>query len=383
MNKFSHIGSFCELHNISQLSEILNDKTEIKSVDSGYDTVSVSYAYFDKNTFSDLLSEECRGSVFCKKTGKLLARPLHKFFNIGERENLSDLKFDDILAVWEKLDGAMINSVIIDNTLFLKTKNSFSSEAAEKANNFISRNKNYQDFCLEIGKYYTVIFEYLDPYKVEVVNQKVEKLVFLHLRHNKTGSYVPFNDHELQRLISKYQIECCLPVLFKDSNGKFNMEELNDYIENKKETEGLVIQFNDGKMVKYKTKWYQGNSINSGERLRYRDVVRLVCEGKIDDKKSELSIKGFDLTEIEKIEEDIVLKIKKQECKIKKECEILMSLSEENKQARIKNILNKDPLLGCIMTTLKGKPVDLLKRFMKSELKNYSLLMLDLKNKKT
>lgn len=382
MLRFAHIGNFSEIKNIHQLSGIINEKPEIKSVDSGYDTVSISYAYFNKATFSDAISEECRGTVFCRKTGALIARPLHKFFNVGERESLSELDLNDVLAVWEKLDGAMINSVIMNDKVLLKTKNSFFSESARKANLFIGKNKNYHDFCLAIGQDYTVIFEYLDPYKVEVVNQKVEKLVFLHLRHNESGDYVPFNDPVLENLISEYQIERCMPVSFINSNGKFDKSSLMRYIENERETEGVVIQFNDGKMVKCKTKWYQNNSINSGERLRYRDVVRLVCEGKIDDKKSELSLNGFDLTELEKIEDEIIGKIKKQENKIKTETEIMSKLSSDEQKERIRTVLKSEPLLGCIMSELKGKPVDLLLRFMNSELKNYSLLMIELKKKK-
>jgi len=32
---------------------------------------------------------ECRGIAFCEKTGKLLALPIHKFFNKGENEATS------------------------------------------------------------------------------------------------------------------------------------------------------------------------------------------------------------------------------------------------------------------------------------------------------
>jgi RNA ligase len=54
-----------------------------------------------------LIRRECRGLIFDKDTGKVLARRFHKFFNIGESDETStdtiDFKIPHMLT--EKVDG--------------------------------------------------------------------------------------------------------------------------------------------------------------------------------------------------------------------------------------------------------------------------------------
>lgn len=50
---------------------------------------------------------EGRGLIFCSKTGELLSRPFHKFFNLGEREDVMDIDLSKPHAIMEKLDGCL------------------------------------------------------------------------------------------------------------------------------------------------------------------------------------------------------------------------------------------------------------------------------------
>lgn len=57
--------------------------------------------------FLNLHIRECRGLIFNKETGKVVARRLHKFFNIGESEETQANKIDFSLphVLVEKVDG--------------------------------------------------------------------------------------------------------------------------------------------------------------------------------------------------------------------------------------------------------------------------------------
>jgi len=60
------------------------------------------------------IRRECRGLIFDAKTGELLSRRFHKFFNINEKEesmleNMTDLSGGHIIL--EKLDGSMIGTI--------------------------------------------------------------------------------------------------------------------------------------------------------------------------------------------------------------------------------------------------------------------------------
>jgi RNA ligase len=72
--------------------------------------------------------------------------------------------------------------------------------------------------------------------------------------------------------------------------------------------EGWVIQFNNGDMVKLKTKWYLERH-RAMTFLRERDIALMTLHESIDDLKSLLVGEGADITEILKIEADVVHRI--------------------------------------------------------------------------
>src|SRR6478609_139429 len=74
----------------------------------GYKVIDYNVAFFD--SFDDPMRLECRGIKFDAK-GKILARPMHKFFNVGERPDTQPelLDFSKPHIITEKLDGSMIH----------------------------------------------------------------------------------------------------------------------------------------------------------------------------------------------------------------------------------------------------------------------------------
>ena len=93
------------------------------------DHIVVCYSYNSPEVFppvvtwADAVRRECRGLAF-DLDGKLISRPYHKFFNLGERtETLPeavDLARPHVIL--EKLDGSMIRPIPIGSGFRLGTK---------------------------------------------------------------------------------------------------------------------------------------------------------------------------------------------------------------------------------------------------------------------
>src|SRR5690606_28317835 len=101
-----------------------------KEIIPGY--VSFCYMIAGEDTFDSMWTQECRGIVFSQRTGKVVSRPLHKFFNVNERPSTRAdlLKWDDVALVMDKMDGSLISTVITENQVILKSKKAVDSAVA-------------------------------------------------------------------------------------------------------------------------------------------------------------------------------------------------------------------------------------------------------------
>ncbi|MCS7317287.1 MAG: T4 RnlA family RNA ligase [Candidatus Dojkabacteria bacterium] len=145
---------------------------------------------------------ECRGIKFCSKTGKILARPFHKFFNLNERP---DSSYEEILklhsmskkiTITEKLDGSMIHPMKLSNGEILWCTKMGTNIISAMAENYVkSCNDKYEKFikwCFDQGEMgWTPIFEYVSP-KNKIVIEYEENLVLLAIRDNVTGTYIEY-----------------------------------------------------------------------------------------------------------------------------------------------------------------------------------------------
>ena len=91
----------------------------------------ICYRFSDKDTFDSPLVKECRGVVF-DQDGRLVHRPFHKFFNLGESGGVAveTLDWSRVQAVLPKMDGSMVGFVPTTDTKgrlhwLPKTKKSF------------------------------------------------------------------------------------------------------------------------------------------------------------------------------------------------------------------------------------------------------------------
>lgn len=370
------------IENLSQMKSILEAKPELRLIDSGLGTLSVAYNISDRNTFKDPLACEARGITFDKETGNIIGRPLHKFFNLGEREDTlkNNVNFSDIFSIWDKIDGTMISLHRVNGNLAVKTKKSFLSNEAKRATQFLSKpeNQNILKFCNELVDEFTPVFEFTDPENTIVISHKKMDVVLLHVRHIKTGSYIPYNDPDLTALVEKYNVKRLSPLNLKQTEkGTLDIDSVLEDLKVIEGIEGYVMQFNDGRMIKIKSDWY--NAQHRAEAgLRERDVVKMFLDGTLDDVKGALKTDGYDITKLESIESNVLAELNKMETYITEKVELLKGLDMKSAALKINNEMPNNPLNGFVLISLRGKEPDLMTYFERNKLQDYSLAYLDL-----
>lgn len=292
---------FKRISHISDVQPVVEHKKEIRfSVQPNGVTVGC-YQFLDSHTFDSPEALECRGIAF-GPDGGVVSRPLHKFFNVGEKQWLSPqnlLQRNDIAAIYEKLDGSMIATALVDGKMQLRSKKSFGSDVVHLANAFIDLPENtpLREFAQEVAQSgLTAIFELTHPQARIVVDYKRPELRLLHVRDNVTGEYVLLDKgHPIHELVERYDV----PKVPQFEG--LSLERALASVSDMEYREGYVIQFQDGDMVKLKCPWYL-RLHRSVSLLRERDIAELVLAEELDDLKSALTEVGTDLGPIEDIE---------------------------------------------------------------------------------
>src|SRR5438132_57361 len=77
------------------------------------DYTAIDYIFAGPDTFDHPIRRECRGIKF-GADGRIIARPYHKFFNLGEKaETQPDvIDWGKAHEVLEKLDGSMVHPAL-------------------------------------------------------------------------------------------------------------------------------------------------------------------------------------------------------------------------------------------------------------------------------
>lgn len=240
---------------------------------------------------------ELRGLTFVwNKDGTLYDRYLllDKFFNLDQVPDsaYSVVKDYKIKNIYNKEDGSIASFVRLPNGKVMgRSKTSFESEQAIEVQKIYERDPNikeFVDFCMDEN--IIPIFEFVSPQNRIVVPYANTDLILLRLRDNKTGEYLDIDDYSehLDGITVAESEETTLDDLLK----------VKDIIEGK---EGWIVQFENGKMVKLKTKWYLNlHGLYTNEINRENDIIRMIIEETIDDVISELNdpIKSKEVEEI-------------------------------------------------------------------------------------
>ena len=221
------------------------------------------------------IRRECRGLLLCERTGHVIARRFHKFFNLNEK-NETKLPEDFVLPedslILEKVDGSLVTPVVIpsksENKLFWLTKTAFIPELDRFVENAAEQLLKYSEFSSHwIAEGYTPLFEWCDSSRV-VGQIKYEKssLTLIAIRHRTRGCYLPFS--QLLETSQTFNIPLVqhypLSHFISSSDARITIKHITDFLQNQHDREGFVIYIPSSPsskdaqplIIKLKTLWY-------------------------------------------------------------------------------------------------------------------------------
>lgn len=208
----------------------------------------VLYGYTDKCTFDrawqTIYTRDARGIIFEKKTGKLIAKPFPKFFNLGEMEEVSLLNLPkEHYEVWEKCDGSLGIIYNYKGHWNIATRGSLNSEQAKRGAEIMKK------YVMMVPIYATLLVEIIYPENKIIVDYKgEEKLVLL-------GAYDRESGREYgSDILGDISHQTGLPLAKKYDYTIDQMIELQKTMP--KDEEGFVVRFEGGMRVKIKGKEY-------------------------------------------------------------------------------------------------------------------------------
>jgi T4 RnlA family RNA ligase len=364
---------------IEKLDDVLPYIAENKQIRVKADELTghivVCYMVQDEDTFAgtDLqYAVECRGITF-HPDGRIAARTLHKFFNIGEHDSVQpqNLSWGLVDRIMEKRDGSMITPVVIAGTaeFRFKTKKTFSSKEALAAGEYLTTVPNGASWIadvLNVGL--TPTFEFTSPKFPIVIKYEKDELTLLHIRENDTGRYL--TEGEIKTLGSPFPLVANLKDQFHGLGLPANLvswDLLRDAQENTTGLEGWVIQFRNGDMVKLKTKWYC-DLHHAVTFTRWRDIARSVVADQADDLKGAFAMTGRSIEPILLVERKIKQRIDTVSMEVRAIAEAGIKDGMDAKAMAFQ--WKTDENFGLIMRAFRNQEVDWMAWYAKSHLEN-------------
>ena len=274
---------FPVISNISDVLPHIEGKDEFFVADKG-DHLVINYKMMMPTTFPDGedILRECRGIIFDKETGIIIRRPLHKFFNVNERESTREENLHwmaDEYHVFEKLDGSMIAPYKSPTTskLIWGTKMGDTDVAAQASKVVTDAEAELVWDCIDSGQ--TAIFEFCSPYNQIVVPYEEEGLYLLAIRDNVTGEY-----DEYRRLLALGEYYGVKVVKQSTVDGGALPKQLIESVANREGEEGIVFSSPCGYYkVKVKSEWYVRIHKALERIVHEKDVLEMILEEKLDD----------------------------------------------------------------------------------------------------
>lgn len=266
---------------LSACRNIVAAKPEFREIDKGRYIV-FDYSVSLETTFDCSVSREMRGIAFCPETGRIVSRPFHKFFNLNERDDtkIESLHFDVPHTIMEKLDGSMIRPIAVPGGYVWGTR-AGETDVAAKAVDFLDNHEHSAEYDRMVrtllANDLTPIFEFCSRAQRIVIDYPEPKLVLTAIRCNKTGVYSPYD----VLMSMNYSVIPVVDIRPQTTTGDFATFHRN--IAELKDSEGVVIRFDTGKMVKMKAEDYVLKH-KALDGLRFeKDVIKMHLEGLLDD----------------------------------------------------------------------------------------------------
>ena len=296
---------FPNIYNIDDVLWAIEGRDEfVVAEKDGYTVINYNVMMADTfpaiegNTAERVLAttrRECRGIIFDSKTGDVIRRPFHKFFNVNEREETQDHVVDLSRphTILEKLDGSMIAPFIVNGEMIWGTKMG-ATDVAKPVEEFVWQNYAYETFAEDmISQGLTPIFEWCSRKQRIVLDYKEDQLILVAMRDMVKGNYIPYDS--MCQAARVYRIP-----FVRAFEPQTDMKYLLEYVRDQEDLEGYVVRFDDGHMLKLKCQWYLQIHKAKEAILQDRNIVELILENHLDDVKAHLPAEDRDrLTKFE------------------------------------------------------------------------------------
>lgn len=284
--------TFPQISHISEVLPAIEDRDEFIVVQKdGYQVVN--YAVMMEDSFPPVstaggsakmreeasrhksILRECRGLVF-DMDGNLINRRYHKFFNVNERDEtqLEKIDFTEPHVILEKLDGSMVSPCYVKGNIRWMTKMGITDTSME-AETFVAVRPDYVDFAkFALDSKKTLVFEWCSNKNRIVLNYPVDQLVLTAIRDNLTGEYCTYK--EMENLVGPWDI----PLV---KAYDYRAENILEIVRGLEDTEGVVVRFSNGHMIKVKADWYVLRHKSKDAITREKNVLDYVVNERVDD----------------------------------------------------------------------------------------------------
>lgn len=279
-----------------------NNDVVVSPSDNG-ELFIIKYKHLGVN-WANEYTRKARGLIV-DRAGNVVARPFEKFFNVNEL-NLphhadlpADVKqlsaFEDLpFEATEKLDGSLVIGFTYNDEFITASSGSLNSEHARVFADFVHNEyAHVLKELTELGRTNTIMFEYTAPTNVIVLHYEETSMRVIGM--NETHSGRSYSNKELNEIFGPLGIPVVnlLPLN--------TLEDIQDYIDNEKNIEGIVIRYENGKQLKLKTSEYvslhkavgQLDNKDGSALKNYQVVVNYLLNGKEGDLDDILVSPGF------------------------------------------------------------------------------------------
>lgn len=259
--------------------EHLDQVTPHISFDQGFvvsrrpDHTVIDYVFTVPETFSSAMALECRGLKF-DRDGRLIGRPFHKFFNLGERQRIEQIDWSAPHHVLDKLDGSMVHPVLLEGAMVFMTRMGATAQAAVAQRQAGAGVLDLAHHLLAGGL--TPIFEFTSPDNRIVVAYERPALTLLAARDMVSGAYLP--QAELVRLGARFGVAVV--------RAAGPLADAADFVARARceaGIEGYVLAFEDGHRLKLKTDGYVLRHRTLSGVRQEKTVLAWVAAGAVDD----------------------------------------------------------------------------------------------------
>ena len=247
----------------------LDDSPEIK----GHDMRGVTFV-FDK----DALGNDVNPKRFLM---------LKKFFNVNQvpETQLDLIKKKKIKHITSKEDGSLVTFMHLPNgKVFTKTQAGFTNEQSAAALNLYHSQKDIKKFVdMSLIRGFTPLFEYVSYDNRIVLKYSTKELRLIGMRDNEDGEF--YSAASMTKLKENFDIPSVttLPTM--------TFEELEHLVHTAEDMEGVVVEFEDGQLVKWKTTWYFNlHGIRTVNIFREDYVIKNYLKETLDDAMQELNM---------------------------------------------------------------------------------------------